>query len=336
MGMPPSSSASSSFSSFSSSRWPGPWRSRGRSSAGEQKTFARELAVAKSRGKALALVSGTSDSELHEYIKSFATASDDASTAAGVGFADDNARIAAAPPCFGYENLLTMRSLKEKTSIPASLITEKDINEFDASVHVHFKSGLELGKSVAKAVSELYSARVTARTEQNKRKMAEEKEAIKRSKRMGSAQQSGGHSQQQQQQPDTNPFWKWTPQPENRIKTVEACEFKDIGIADLMKPIIVGKTTLADLYSNDNDLKKEVNDQLQGFRVRPDKSAGQFHGGISDKTVESRVADGFRANMPSAVQMLDITDDQKQYLSAIVQPEIWVRSPNTNTFGLEP
>eukprot|EP00959_Pyramimonas_sp_CCMP1952_P181937 3804241-Pyramimonas_sp.AAC.1 len=64
--------------------------------------------------------------------------------------------------------------------VPAVHQTEKAIAECEETKLQSFRAILELAKATAKATNDLYSARVTKRTEEQKRKLTAEKESLKR------------------------------------------------------------------------------------------------------------------------------------------------------------
>ena len=67
-------------------------------------------------------VQKTPQSAFDECIRSFTAKDDTSSTAAGsVDGKSDSQRLAAAPPCFGWNNLVLLSSLKQKHEVPNSV-----------------------------------------------------------------------------------------------------------------------------------------------------------------------------------------------------------------------
>ena len=309
----------------------------------DKSDFSREIAVVKSRSASLRLIAADgplSSQHLKDHLSRFKIAAADDRTATD----DADPDLALSAPCYNFQYLVTMSDLKLKIDIPRTHQSGKAILEVEETQMQSFRAAIELTKAVSKAIAELYNARVHKMGEDNKRKLDLEKEALKRQRRSSGA----GEPERSPQQPpmpatvDNRKFWQWTPQAVSRIAVMEENEFVNLQPAwpTISVPIIVnnlsGVLSYKDL-ADEHPLKKEINSKLDAFRVRTDKSIGQFTAPIEDLGVKSQLKDRIEEILPTkAIVDCALDDAKKKAFEKLIEPDVWIRAPSGDTVNVEP
>eukprot|EP00959_Pyramimonas_sp_CCMP1952_P113237 2366901-Pyramimonas_sp.AAC.1 len=161
---------------------------------------------------------------------------------------------------------------------------------------------------------------------------------MKRQKRAGDPGSKEQQPQVSPQKPDDKPFWQWTPLPEHRMRVLALVDLRKMNASDISAPLIVTDVDpLTSIAKGDENFKKEMHDKGNSFRVRPDKSNGQFHGKFQDKSVEAQIEKTMREEcFPMCADVGGVLlPAEAEVLQHVMKADVWIRGANSDTFGIE-
>ena len=136
-------------------------------------------------------------------------------------------RLSGAPPCVGYQHLLTASQLKQFSSGLAEKLTRTGVFDYEENSNHHFAAVLELQAATKSAPDELYGARVHQMTELNNRKKVDLREPQKRIKRMNPGAAKDVPKQAAETKNERSIFDR-KPNESSRLKAVPMDEFKEM------------------------------------------------------------------------------------------------------------
>lgn len=309
--------------------------------------FARELSLLKSRAYVLNLVDGhpcqdekAAEQALADHLRSYTSKDATSSTSASISGPgeSDARRLANAPPCFGWENLVPLAFLKSKSALPQDVESQTELTTFGQALAKHTSAINHLVKSMKTSLGDLYGARVGRRQELQKRKADAVREEAKRQKMMNSDDRSQSRSHDDARQVDGAPGpFDWQPGQDHKIKVMPLDDFRRCSAAALESPVLVtGVPLLATLIKEDNIQKKEVSDGWSTFRAHPEMSRAQLRQKILDEGLAINVKSAMVGALPPMVNNTVPADvGLAQQVDAFLTPDIWLRAAGTESANLE-